>query len=112
MLASSSKLLDTNGMVNQAAALLSSTSSDFSDMALLVRASWLAHHHLASQLAAQLLDSLSGTHLLLCGHESFLLATLGPVCIADSQRLCALCMRCSLMAYIHHGTGKRMSKWC
>lgn len=37
MLASSSKLLDTNGMVNQAAALLSSTSSDFSDMALLVR---------------------------------------------------------------------------
>ncbi len=38
MLASSSKLLDTNGMVNQAAALLSSTSSDFSDMALLVRA--------------------------------------------------------------------------
>ncbi len=36
MLTSSSKLLDTNGMVNNPAALLSSTSSDFSDMALLV----------------------------------------------------------------------------
>lgn len=36
MLASSNKLLDTNGMVNNPAALLSSTSSDFSDMALLV----------------------------------------------------------------------------
>ncbi|CAL5221751.1 g4003 [Coccomyxa viridis] len=37
ILSSSSKLLDTNGMVNHPAALLSSTSSDFSDMALLER---------------------------------------------------------------------------
>ena len=44
MLASSSKLLDTNGMVNNPAALLSSTSSDFSDMALLVPLLLLCHH--------------------------------------------------------------------